>query len=176
MVGRLLIGLGIGISAVVVPAYLGELSPAKMRGRIVEVYEVLLCFGMLAAVLADAALVHAPNNWRWMVGLPVVPGMVLSGACPSSVHDDCNAWPHAISASCCQSCRAVAPLWAAFVSMLFGMQVLCRDVAARAPPSCLASFIPCSSCHPHQGLCMSCHRLWRACSWARPVCLPWDGT
>ena len=77
--GRLLIGMGIGISAVVVPAYLGELSPAKVRGRIVEVYEVLLCIGMLAAVLADVALAHVPNNWRWMVGLPVVPGMVLSG-------------------------------------------------------------------------------------------------
>lgn len=78
--GRLLIGLGIGVSAVVVPAYLGELSPAKVRGRIVETYEVVLCFGMLTAVLADAALAHAPNNWRWMVGLPVVPGMILSAA------------------------------------------------------------------------------------------------
>lgn len=72
-------GLGIGISAVVVPAYLGELSPAKLRGRIVEVYEVVLCIGMLAAVLADAALAHAPSSWRWMVGLPVVPGIILSG-------------------------------------------------------------------------------------------------
>ena len=79
VVGRILIGLGIGVSAVVVPAYLGELSPAKLRGRIVEVYELVLCVGMLAAVLADAALQDAPNNWRWMVGLPVVPGLVLSG-------------------------------------------------------------------------------------------------
>ena len=78
-VGRFVVGLGIGISAVVVPAYLGELAPAKLRGRIVEVYEVVLCIGMLAAVLADAALAHAPNNWRWMVGLPVIPGLILSG-------------------------------------------------------------------------------------------------
>ena len=35
--GRLLVGFGIGISAVVVPAYLGEVAPAGMRGRIVEV-------------------------------------------------------------------------------------------------------------------------------------------
>ncbi|KAK9803469.1 hypothetical protein WJX73_005311 [Symbiochloris irregularis] len=28
----------------------------------------------------DAALQNAPNNWRWMVGLPVVPGLVLSAA------------------------------------------------------------------------------------------------
>ena len=37
MVGRLLVGFGIGISAVVVPAYLGEVAPAGVRGRIVEV-------------------------------------------------------------------------------------------------------------------------------------------
>ena len=36
MVGRLLVGFGIGISAVVVPAYLGEVAPAGVRGRIVE--------------------------------------------------------------------------------------------------------------------------------------------
>jgi len=38
--GRLLVGIGIGISAVVVPSYLGEVAPAEARGRIVEVYEV----------------------------------------------------------------------------------------------------------------------------------------
>lgn len=31
IIGRLLIGLGIGISAVAIPAYLGEISPAKVR-------------------------------------------------------------------------------------------------------------------------------------------------
>lgn len=33
IIGRLLIGLGIGISAVAIPAYLGEISPAKV-GRV----------------------------------------------------------------------------------------------------------------------------------------------
>lgn len=32
IIGRLLIGLGIGISAVAIPAYLGEISPAKVCG------------------------------------------------------------------------------------------------------------------------------------------------
>lgn len=40
MVGRLLVGLGIGVSAVVVPAYLGEVAPPQARGTIVELYEV----------------------------------------------------------------------------------------------------------------------------------------
>jgi MFS family permease len=64
LIGRMLIGLGIGCSAVVTPAYLGEISPAHLRGRIVESYEILLCIGMLFSAGVDVAL---GNSWRWMV-------------------------------------------------------------------------------------------------------------
>ncbi|KAL3163007.1 hypothetical protein ABBQ32_009439 [Trebouxia sp. C0010 RCD-2024] len=76
--GRFLVGIGIGISAVVVPVYLGEVAPAQLRGRLVLLYELLLCGGMLGSLLADTALMHVPNNWRWMVGLPVIPAAVLA--------------------------------------------------------------------------------------------------
>jgi len=138
--GRLLVGIGIGISAVVVPSYLGEVAPAEARGRIVEVYEVrgcgprmvlavvtrnitaaavscagdahgvctstaschhavhttdgpcveqvLLCLGMLLAVAADVLvdwlLHHSFGAWRWMVGLPIVPALLMSGMSPWS--------------------------------------------------------------------------------------------
>lgn len=66
LIGRLLVGWGIGISAVVTPAYLGEISPAHLRGRIVESYEIMLCIGMLLSAGMDVAL---GSNWRWMVRL-----------------------------------------------------------------------------------------------------------
>lgn len=78
-VGRVLVGIGIGVSAVVVPAYLGEVAPANVRGRIVEVYEVMLCCGVLMAMLVDAALQSVVYNWRWMVGAPVIPALFLAG-------------------------------------------------------------------------------------------------
>ncbi len=34
---------------------------------------------MLGSLLADVALMHLPDNWRWMVGLPVLPAAVLAG-------------------------------------------------------------------------------------------------
>lgn len=83
--GRLLVGVGIGISAVAVPTYLGEVAPAAIRGRLVELYEVLLCAGMLGSVLADVMLMHVPGNWRWMVGLPLVPSVIM--ACEFLVYD-----------------------------------------------------------------------------------------
>ncbi|KAL4420816.1 hypothetical protein ABPG75_010472 [Micractinium tetrahymenae] len=78
VVGRVVVGMGIGISATVVPAYLGEVAPARVRGRVVESFELLLCAGMLAAALGDAAFQPLPSNWRWMVGAPVVPALLLS--------------------------------------------------------------------------------------------------
>ena len=47
----------------------------------VLLYELLLCGGMLCSLLADVALMHLPDNWRWMVGLPVVPAAVLASGC-----------------------------------------------------------------------------------------------
>lgn len=40
VVGRLLVGLGVGASAIVVPAYLAEIAPADKRGAVVQAYEV----------------------------------------------------------------------------------------------------------------------------------------
>lgn len=76
--GRLLLGIGIGVSAVVVPAYLGEVSPAKYRGRVVGAYELMLCMGFLFASLVDALLDSLGASWMWMVGMPLAPAMVMA--------------------------------------------------------------------------------------------------
>eukprot|EP00890_Picochlorum_soloecismus_P006817 jgi/Picsp_1/960/NSC_04444-R1_sugar inositol transporter len=79
LIGRLLIGVSIGCSAVVVPAYLAEVAPAKVRGRVVGLYEVMLCVGMLLAALMDALLgyITSGSSWRWQVAIPVFPALVM---------------------------------------------------------------------------------------------------
>eukprot|EP01025_Chloroclados_australasicus_P020434 TRINITY_DN2152_c0_g2_i5.p1 TRINITY_DN2152_c0_g2~~TRINITY_DN2152_c0_g2_i5.p1 ORF type:complete len:868 (-),score=96.24 TRINITY_DN2152_c0_g2_i5:476-3079(-) len=74
IIGRFVLGLGIGSSSVVTPAYLGEMSPAAIRGGIVEVYEVMICIGLICASLMDWAF---QDNWRGMVGIPVIPAACL---------------------------------------------------------------------------------------------------
>ena len=76
--GRLIVGVGIGAAAVAVPTYLAELAPRGVRGRVVQSFEAALAAGMLAAALADAALAPVRGNWRWMVGLPIVPAVALA--------------------------------------------------------------------------------------------------
>ena len=78
IVGRCVMGMGIGVSAVVVPAYLGEVSPSKYRGRVVGSYELMLCMGFLSAALVDALLDSLGVSWLWMVGMPLVPAMVMA--------------------------------------------------------------------------------------------------
>ena len=77
VVGRFSIGIGIGVSAVVVPAYLGELSPAHLRGRIVAVYEVAVALGMFVAPLVDFTLKDLESQWRYMVSMPLIPAVML---------------------------------------------------------------------------------------------------
>jgi len=77
LLGRFLVGLGIGQCSVVVPAYLGETTPASCRGFVVELYEVSLVFGMILSSAVDYALSGLKNDWRWMVGVPTIPGFLL---------------------------------------------------------------------------------------------------
>lgn len=80
VVGRFVIGLGIGVSAGVSPAYLGEISPNAYRGRIVGLYEFMLCFGMLSAAIVNGLIdtyVDSRTSWRLMVGLPIVPALFM---------------------------------------------------------------------------------------------------
>lgn len=42
----------------------------------------MLGLGMLAALLGDWALQDLPDNWRYMVGLPTLPALIMAGEHP----------------------------------------------------------------------------------------------
>lgn len=73
MVGRVLIGVSIGMSAVVVPMYVAEMSSNVDRGKNVATYELLLSSGTCFAAASDALL---RPEWRKMM-LVVIPFAVL---------------------------------------------------------------------------------------------------
>ena len=51
LVGRFLCGLGIGIASVIVPTYIGEISPKEKRGVLGTLPQVAICAGILGALL-----------------------------------------------------------------------------------------------------------------------------
>lgn len=75
VLGRLLVGLGVGMASMVVPTYLAEVAPTKVRGRIVGINSLLVTGGQVIAYLVDAAFYNLPHGWRWMVlagGIPAI--------------------------------------------------------------------------------------------------------
>ena len=76
LVSRLLLGLTIGVSVVVVPVYVAELAPAKVRGSLLVAYQVATVVGIIIGYLA-AYLLAGTESWRWMLGLAAVPAALV---------------------------------------------------------------------------------------------------
>jgi MFS transporter, SP family, galactose:H+ symporter len=76
LVGRFIVGIGIGFSSVVAPLYISEVAPASSRGALVSLYQFAITVGILAAYVVDYALAGG-GEWRWMLGLAVIPSLVL---------------------------------------------------------------------------------------------------
>src|SRR3984957_17197571 len=68
IVGRTIVGLGIGLASSTVPLYISEVSPAKARGWQVSLFQLAITIGILAAYLVDYAFAQS-EQWRWMLGL-----------------------------------------------------------------------------------------------------------
>lgn len=79
MISRFYLGLAIGVSSFSVPLYISEISPTKIRGRLVSMFQLLITVGILAAYLSDTALADNanPESWRPMLWVGVFPALIL---------------------------------------------------------------------------------------------------
>jgi len=76
VLGRFVIGFGVGIASVAAPLYAAEMARADNRGRLVSAYQLAITIGILVAEVIDAILSDS-EDWRLMLGLAVVPGAAL---------------------------------------------------------------------------------------------------
>src|ERR1700736_5999134 len=77
IVGRIIVGLGIGLSSGTVPVYISEVSPADARGWTVSLFQLAITIGILLAYIVDYAFAKS-EAWRWMFGLAVIPAAVFA--------------------------------------------------------------------------------------------------
>ena len=77
---RFIGGLGIGISSVVAPTYISEISTPATRGRLGAMYQFNIVFGILVAYLSNYFLqgVGGANDWRWMLGVLAIPSIIYT--------------------------------------------------------------------------------------------------
>ncbi len=76
--GRVIVGLGIGLSSGTVPVYISEVSPPDARGWTVSLFQLSITIGILLAYLVDYAFANVGQGWRWMFGLSVVPAAIFA--------------------------------------------------------------------------------------------------
>ena len=81
-VGRLIVGLGVGSAAMVVPLYIAELAPTNVRGRLIGLNNMSITGGQVISYGIGAAFAHVPHGWRYMVGLGGVPSIILACMLP----------------------------------------------------------------------------------------------
>ena len=83
---RLVGGLGIGIASVIAPAYIAEISPKQLRGRLGSLQQLAITIGIFAALLSDAVFANSAGGasakfwldleaWRWMFIACAVPAV-----------------------------------------------------------------------------------------------------
>jgi MFS transporter, SP family, sugar:H+ symporter len=76
IVMRLIGGLAVGAASLTVPLYLAEMAPARIRGALSSLNQLMIVIGILAAYIVNYTLAEA-EAWRWMFGAAFVPAMIL---------------------------------------------------------------------------------------------------
>jgi len=69
-------GLAVGSASMVVPLYIGEIVPPKVRGGLVSLNQLAITTGILVSYLIDYGLSDS-GNWRLMFGLAAIPAVAL---------------------------------------------------------------------------------------------------
>jgi sugar porter (SP) family MFS transporter len=79
IVMRIIIGIAIGITSYVVPMYIAEISPARKRGALVTLNQLMITIGLLVSYVTDYWLSNDknPESWRWMFAVGFVPALTL---------------------------------------------------------------------------------------------------
>ena len=77
IVGRVVAGIGVGITSSAGPAFISEVAPEKIRGMLVGIYQNNVCLAIVAAAVLNYAVHDTVLGWRLSLGLQVATGPYL---------------------------------------------------------------------------------------------------
>lgn len=87
---RIVGGVGVGVASVIAPAYIAEVSPARLRGRLGSLQQLAIVLGIFLSFLVNYALQSAAGGsneelwlgwdaWRWMFLMMAFPALLYGG-------------------------------------------------------------------------------------------------
>jgi len=88
VVARLAGGMAVGAASVLSPAYISEVAPASIRGRLTTVQQIMIITGLTAAFLVNYFLAASAGEstasywagieaWRWMYLMQAIPAAIF---------------------------------------------------------------------------------------------------
>ena len=89
VIARLIAGIGVGLSLILAPMYIAEISPSEKRGKMVSFNQLNIVIGISVAFFTNYLIVHLASsnaewvqvlkikeyNWRWMLGIEAIPAL-----------------------------------------------------------------------------------------------------
>ncbi len=75
-VGRIIMGIAIGIACYITPLYLSEISPPRIRGGMIGLYQFMINVGLLVIFLTDTFFAQFAA-WRWMFAIVAIPAALM---------------------------------------------------------------------------------------------------
>ncbi|KAF5184968.1 Sugar transport protein [Thalictrum thalictroides] len=79
IIGRLLLGVGVGFANQSVPVYLSEMAPAKLRGALNMGFQLAITIGILVAQLVNYGTNQIKEGYGWRISLygAAVPAFIM---------------------------------------------------------------------------------------------------
>lgn len=85
---RIIGGLAVGAASVMAPAYISEIAPAAVRGRLASIQQVAIIAGLFMAFLSNYFLARVSGSsltpfwggfetWRWMFWMELIPAFLF---------------------------------------------------------------------------------------------------
>ncbi|MBI2843666.1 MAG: sugar porter family MFS transporter [Armatimonadetes bacterium] len=74
---RIVGGVGVGLASVVSPMYIAEISPARIRGRLVTINQLAIVVGSLSSIIVSYFLSFS-ESWRWMFASECAPVLLFA--------------------------------------------------------------------------------------------------
>ncbi len=85
---RILGGLAVGAASIISPAYIGEIAPANIRGRLISLQQLAIVLGLFLAFFSNYTLANVSggasellwwefDTWRWMFWMEIIPASLF---------------------------------------------------------------------------------------------------